>query len=135
VQSFAREEIAAASRLLQMLPNGWAARRDQAQKLAPKLLETIADQGWPRIQAFTEEDRARLVADLTEDDDKVKSKRAVLPTRVEGVRLYEIVCAAAKPAPRRAAPDRFTADDVERVPARSAEFMAGIVAQIRKPQI
>ena len=69
------EQIQAAYDFLQELPNPWRAGRATARKLAPKLAEAIAEQGWSLD--------ADLVKKLTELPDGIKSYPSVLARRVD----------------------------------------------------
>ncbi|MFC1418558.1 hypothetical protein [Streptacidiphilus cavernicola] len=64
-----------AERFLQSLPGPWAAGRATASKLAPLLLERIAQQGWDLNDA--------LAAELTKNPGGISSFRAVLPGRID----------------------------------------------------
>lgn len=69
------EQIQAAYDFLQDLPNPWRAGRATARKLAPKLAEAAAEQGWLLD--------AELVKKLTEAPDGIKSYPSVLARRVD----------------------------------------------------
>lgn len=69
------EQIQAAYDFLQDLPNPWRAGRATARKLAPKLAEAAAEQGWSLD--------AELVKKLTEAPEGIKSYPSVLARRVE----------------------------------------------------
>lgn len=69
------EQIQAAYDFLQDLPNPWRAGRATARKLAPKLAEAAAEQGWSLD--------AELVKKLTEAPEGIKSYPSVLARRVD----------------------------------------------------
>ena len=69
------EQIQAAYDFLQDLPNPWRAGRATARKLAPKLAEAAAEQGWSLD--------ADLVKKLTEAPEGIKSYPSVLARRVD----------------------------------------------------
>lgn len=69
------EQIQAAYDFLQELPNPWRAGRATARKLAPKLAEAIAEQGWSLD--------ADLVKKLIEAPEGIKSYPSVLARRVD----------------------------------------------------
>ncbi|GGU11394.1 hypothetical protein [Streptomyces lateritius] len=69
------EKLQAAYDFLQELPNPWRAGRATARKLAPKLIEAIAEQGW--------ELDADLAKKLTEAPEGIKSYPSVLARRVD----------------------------------------------------
>lgn len=69
------EQIQAAYDFLQDLPNPWRAGRATARKLAPKLAEAVAEQGWSLD--------AELVKKLTEAPEGIKSYPSVLARRVD----------------------------------------------------
>jgi hypothetical protein len=69
------DQIQAAYEFLQDLPNPWRAGRATARKLAPKLAEAAAEQGWSLD--------AELVKKLTEMPEGIKSYPSVLARRVD----------------------------------------------------
>ncbi|MFE2407084.1 hypothetical protein ACFXDE_01935 [Kitasatospora sp. NPDC059408] len=89
---FSPEQTVAAGRFLQELPAPWAVGRRTAVRLAPKLLEAIAEQGWDLDQA--------LVAELTKNPNGINSHSRVLATRIDDLPLHAVV----RPAPRTVAP-------------------------------
>ena len=87
--AFTADELAAASHLLQMLPQPWSQGRPKAKRLAPRLLEAMADQGWPTILDLSEVDRALLVRQLTKNPEKIGNHGSVLATdRIPNLPLY-----------------------------------------------
>ncbi|MFJ9771198.1 MarR family transcriptional regulator [Kitasatospora sp. NPDC101157] len=84
---FTAEETAAAELFLQQLPAPWAAGRRTAARLAPKLLEAAAEQGWDLGQV--------LVAELTKNPDGIKSFSRVLALRIDDLPLRSAVTAPA----------------------------------------
>uniref|UniRef100_UPI002F919BBF hypothetical protein n=1 Tax=Kitasatospora indigofera TaxID=67307 RepID=UPI002F919BBF len=108
--AFTADELTAASHLLQTLPQPWSQGRPKAKRLAPKLLEALADQGWPKILELSEADRPLLVRQLTKNPEKIGNHGSVLATdRIPNLPLYVTCRRPAVIRPRSEAPAPGTA--------------------------
>ena len=103
--AFTADELAAASHLLQLLPQPWSQGRPKAKRLAPRLLAVMADQGWPKILELSETDRLLLVRQLAKNPEKVNNYGSVLATdRIPNLPLYVTCRRPAVIRPRSGAP-------------------------------
>jgi len=100
-ERFAAEDLAAAVRLLQLLPAPWRQGRPDSLKLAPLLLAVMAEQGWPSIQ---EVDQQLLMAQLTLNPGRMTNAfRMLQKQRIPNLALYEAVSTDSRA--RRPVPD------------------------------
>jgi hypothetical protein len=77
---------------LQLLPAPWTQGRRNADKLAPKLLHVMAQQGWPDIHTA---DRTLLTAQLAVRPKGVTNPYRLLASdRIPNLPRYEVVAAA-----------------------------------------
>ncbi|MGW4254153.1 hypothetical protein [Streptomyces californicus] len=101
---FTGEDLAAAVDVLELLPDPWTQGRQNARKLAPKLLAVMAVQGWPGIH---EVDRALLTQQLTKNPHKITNPYRLLSgDRIPNLPRYAVVAAQAA----RSRPANATAD-------------------------
>lgn len=102
---FAPEEITAARDFLQQMQQ-WQAGAATARRVAPKLLATMREQGWPSLAGMSTQDRALLEADLLRNTAGAKSWTKCLPGWVQDLRRYALVRPKTAPVsgtgPRRA---------------------------------
>ena len=99
---FAQEDLTAAAKLLQLLPDPWTQGRPNARRLAPLLLAVMAEQEWPPIG---EVNRKLLVAQLTRNPGKMTNPfRMLQKERIPNLPLYEAVTRTTVPQPS-GAPD------------------------------
>ncbi|MFI6415362.1 hypothetical protein [Streptomyces sp. NPDC050585] len=100
---FAQEDLDAAAEVLQLLPDPWTQGKLNATKLAPKLLQVMAEQGWPSI---TTVDRALLTKHLTKNPHKITNPYRLLGgDRIPNLPRYAVVAAQAGSASSGTAPD------------------------------
>ncbi|MEU7348005.1 hypothetical protein ABZ778_29665 [Streptomyces bacillaris] len=101
---FTGEDLAAAVDVLELLPDPWTQGRQNARKLAPKLLAVMAVQGWPGIH---EVDRALLTQQLTKNPHKITNPYRLLSgDRIPNLPRYAVVAAQVA----RSRPANATAD-------------------------
>ncbi|WP_241847810.1 hypothetical protein [Streptomyces sp. CB02009] len=100
---YSEEDLAAASDVLQLLPDPWTQGKLNATKLAPKLLGVMAQQGWPGIGAV---DRALLTRQLTKNPHKITNPyRLLAGDRIPNLPRYSVVAPAASPSAGSTADD------------------------------
>ncbi|MFE5828991.1 hypothetical protein ACFQ8W_01760 [Streptomyces sp. NPDC056508] len=98
-RSFTPEQTTAASQLLQVLPQPWSLGRVKAKNLAPKLLESMTEQGWPELLGINDRDRALLVQQLTKNPGRMNNPGSILERdRIPNLPLYEVVAASVTPS-------------------------------------
>ncbi|MEV0695266.1 hypothetical protein, partial [Streptomyces sp. NPDC050388] len=95
---FSPEELSAAREFLQQMKR-WQAGAATARRVAPKLLATMREQGWPSLAGMTAQDRALLEADLLRNTGGAKSWVKCLPGWVQDLRRYALVRPQPAPAP------------------------------------
>ncbi|PWI05681.1 hypothetical protein DIZ27_37760 [Streptomyces sp. NWU339] len=95
---FSLEELSAAREFLQRMER-WQAGAATARRVAPKLLATMREQGWPSLVGMTAQDRALLEADLLRNTGGAKSWVKCLPGWVQDLRRYALVRPQPAPAP------------------------------------
>lgn len=89
---YAEKDLTAASDVLQLLPAPWTQGRRNGDKLAPKLLDVMAEQNWPDIHTA---DRLLLTAQLTKNPKGVTNPYRLLASdRIPNLPRYEVVAAA-----------------------------------------
>ncbi|MFE4660906.1 hypothetical protein ACFRFJ_29970 [Streptomyces hydrogenans] len=131
-------ETAAAARFLQTLPQPWCVGRVKAKALAPVLLETMADQGWPKLGELDDRARALLVQQLTKNPTGVRNHGSVLERdRVPNLPLFDVVAGsgAGIPAQGSGVPGPPPAADPEYKPVPPPADISAILAGLRKPTI
>ncbi|MGW4855329.1 hypothetical protein ACWEPZ_29305 [Streptomyces sp. NPDC004288] len=90
---FADEDLRAARDVLEELPTPWTQGRLNSQKLAPKLLAVMADQGWPTIR---EVNRGLLTQQLTKNPRGMTNPYRLLDSdRIPNLPRYSVVAAEA----------------------------------------
>ncbi|MEU6594708.1 hypothetical protein ABZ923_36865 [Streptomyces sp. NPDC046881] len=94
---FAPEEITAARDFLQQMQR-WQAGAATARRVAPKLLATMQEQGWPSLVDMSPQERALLEADLLRNTEGAKSWTKCLPGWVQDLRRYALVRPKTAPA-------------------------------------
>ncbi|MFE9927147.1 hypothetical protein ACFYQA_38230 [Streptomyces sp. NPDC005774] len=95
---FSSEELSAAREFLQQMER-WQAGAATARRVAPKLLATMREQGWPSLVGMAAQDRALLEADLLRNTGGAKSWVKCLPGWVQDLRRYALVRPQTAPAP------------------------------------
>lgn len=101
---YTEKDLQEAADVLQLLPTPWTQGRLNAGKLAPKLLDVMAVQGWPDIH-FVE--RRLLVEQLTKNPHKVTNPyRLLAGDRIPNLPRYSVVAStASKASPSGSTPD------------------------------
>ncbi|GGP32385.1 hypothetical protein [Streptomyces capoamus] len=102
---FAPEEITAARDFLQQMQR-WQAGAATARRVAPKLLATMQEQGWPSLVGMSPQERALLEADLLRNTEGAKSWTKCLPGWVQDLRRYALVRPKTAPAAAGNSPQR-----------------------------
>ncbi|WP_329296306.1 hypothetical protein [Streptomyces sp. NBC_01455] len=90
------EDLRVAADVLELLPDPWTQGRLNAGRLAPKLLEAMAAQGWPTIHAV---DRTLLMRQLTKNPRNISNPYRLLASdRIPNLPRYAVVAAEAETA-------------------------------------